>query len=122
MGAKFHRDVREPHRPRREPGGPARACSPVFPFTIGLILLIPALVSVGPVSAALLLRYRNAEVAAGTALLAATVVTVGVLFGAASVAFVSAWRRSRLRDVRQTYPDGTAVPRNGIRLDRRRTI
>src|SRR5262249_651970 len=98
MSAKLHRDVREPLEPRRRPGGGSGNCSPVVPVTIGLVLLIPAFGSVGPLTAAVLLRRHNAEVTAGAALLGATLAASVVLIGAASAAFVSAWRRSRSRD------------------------
>ncbi len=121
MSTKFHPEMREPCGPGRRSGGRAGTCSPVLPVTIGLILLIPALVSIGPVGAAILLRHRNAEFAAGTALLAATVAAIVVLVGAACAAFFSAWRRSSSRDVRHAHSRWSVLPRNGIGPDRRRT-
>lgn len=65
------------------------------PLTIGLLLLIPALVTVGPLVATALIRRHQANFgAAVTPVLVAVTVT---LCCAALVAFGAAWRNSHLR-------------------------
>ncbi|NKY51456.1 hypothetical protein [Nocardia vermiculata] len=65
------------------------------PLTIGLLLLIPALVTVGPlVATAMIRRHHGSFGAAVTPVVVAVSVT---LCCAALVAFGTAWRNSHLR-------------------------
>ncbi|MBB5916247.1 hypothetical protein BJY24_005159 [Nocardia transvalensis] len=105
MKANADHDVRE-----------RRSYTPEFPVTVGLVLLIPALASVGPVSAALLIRHRNAEAVASSALLAGTVATCVVLVVAALVAFLAAWRQARLPE-----PARVGATGGGRRANHRRS-
>lgn len=92
-------------------------------MTVGLILLIPAFVLVGPVGAAILLRQHNGAAAVGATLLVATVATGVALILVASLAFAVARRRSRQRRtprMRARTRSGKALRGNGIRVNRRR--
>ncbi|BCK55881.1 hypothetical protein [Nocardia wallacei] len=73
------------------------APTPASSATVGFLVLIPALVFIGPVAAALLLRYHHAETAASTALLTATLAATAALLAVAITAFAVAWRSSRAR-------------------------
>ncbi len=123
MSEKPHPGRWERHPPGRGGGGALGTDSAVFATTVGMILLIPALVSVGPVGAAILLRQHNGAAAVGAALLVATVATGVALIVGASLAFAVARRRSRhgrtpLMRVRNGSVNG--LRGNGIRVNRRR--
>ncbi|WP_157117420.1 hypothetical protein [Nocardia vaccinii] len=118
MSEKPHPGRWERHNPGRGDSGVVGTDSAVFPLTVGLILLIPALVSVGPVGAAILLRQHNGA-AVGAALLVATVATGVVLIVVACLAFAVARRRSRHPKTPRMRA-GTSLRGNGIRMNRRR--
>ncbi|WP_280344091.1 hypothetical protein [Nocardia neocaledoniensis] len=67
--------------------------APATLVTIGLILLIPVLVTAGPIMAsALIARYAGVGASGVVVLTAVTVVVIGAVL-AAIVAFRLAWRR-----------------------------
>lgn len=71
--------------------------TPVSSATVGFVVLIPALVFIGPLAAAILLRHHHAESAASTALLTATLTATAALLAVAITAFAVAWRAARTR-------------------------
>ncbi|MFJ1455418.1 hypothetical protein [Nocardia wallacei] len=84
---------------RAAPAGRHRHDSPTpaSSATVGFLVLIPALVFIGPVAAAILLRHHHAETAASTALLTVTLTATAALLAVAITAFALAWRASRAR-------------------------